>query len=157
MQENTDILFMFEAIAEAKKALASADVPIGAVIVQDGIIIGRGYNQTELLGDSTAHAELLAIKQAIKHSGYKHLLDSTIYVTLEPCAMCAGAIVLARIGRVVFGASDPKAGACKSLFSICSDERLNHRCEVVSGVLEKECATLLKDFFAELRNTKKKV
>ena len=139
------------ALSEAKKSLISADVPVGAIIVKDNKIISRAHNQIEQKGDSTAHAELLAIQKAIKKIGYKHLLDCTLYVTLEPCSMCAGAIVLARIPRVVYGATDPKTGACGSLYNIINDNRLNHRCEVISGVLEDECSKLLKDFFKKLR------
>lgn len=150
-----DEKYMYSALNEARKALKFNDVPIGAVIVQNGIIVGRGHNKTEQLSDPTAHAELLAIREAVANSGYKRLINSTIYVTLEPCAMCAGAIVLARIEKVVFGAFDPKAGACKSLYELCSDDRLNHRCEIISGMLELECSILLKEFFAELRKSKK--
>jgi len=149
--KNIEDFFMKFAILESKKSLKSGDVPVGAIIVKDNKIISRAHNQIEKKGDSTAHAELLAIQKAIKKLGYKHLLDCTLYVTLEPCAMCAGAIVLARIPRVVFGATDPKTGACGSLYNIVNDKRLNHRCEVISGVLEDECSKLLKDFFKKLR------
>ena len=151
MTKETDIKYMQEAITEAKKALENVDVPIGAVIVKDNEIVGRGFNQVEKLKDSIAHAEMLAIKDAIKNTGYKHLLDCTLYVTLEPCSMCSGAIVLARIPRLVFGADDPKAGASGTMYSITEDDRLNHRCEVTRGILREECSQLLKDFFAGLR------
>ncbi len=145
------IRFMKAALKEAKKCSEYEDVPVGAVVVHDSKIIGRGYNQVEKLKDSTAHAELIAIKKAIRKTGYKYLNGCTIYVTLEPCPMCAGAIVLARINTVVFGAGDPKAGSCGTLFNIIEDKRLNHRCEVVRDVMEKECAELLKEFFQKLR------
>lgn len=143
--------FMREALVEAKKALESGDVPIGAVVVRGGEIIGRGFNRVERDGDPLAHAELIAIADAVRNSDYKRLLGTEIFATLEPCAMCAGAIVLARIERVIFGAADPKAGACGSVLSIAQNDRLNHRCEVVSGVLQAECSQMLKDFFANLR------
>jgi tRNA(adenine34) deaminase len=144
-------LFMKAALNEAKKCSKYEDVPIGAVVVCDYKIIGRGYNQVEKLNDPTAHAESLAIKKAIKKINSKYLNDCTLYVTLEPCPMCAGAIVLARIKTVVFGASDAKAGSCGTLYNIIEDKRLNHRCEVVRGVIEEECSYLLKDFFQKLR------
>ncbi|MBI5326660.1 MAG: nucleoside deaminase [Ignavibacteriae bacterium] len=145
------IFFMKEALKEARKCSRYEDVPIGAVVVLDDEIIGRGYNQVEKLNDSTAHAEIIAIKKAVKHINYKHLINSTLYVTLEPCPMCSGSIVLSRINKVVFGTSDPKAGASGSLYNIIQDKRLNHRCEVITGVLEEECSQLLKDFFKKLR------
>ncbi|MFA6571096.1 MAG: tRNA adenosine(34) deaminase TadA [Bacteroidota bacterium] len=143
--------FMKEAIGQARLAAVNLDVPIGAVIVKEDKIIGRGYNQVELKKDSTAHAEILAIQSATAIAGYKHLLDATIYVTLEPCPMCAGAIVLARLKRIVFGAYDPKNGACGTLYSIPKDGRLNHQCEIRGGILDVECSDLLKNFFRELR------
>lgn len=142
------------ALEEAEKALESEDAPIGAVIVKGDNIIGSGYNQVEKNGDPSAHAEMIAIKEAVQNNGYKRLLDCDIYVTVEPCAMCAGAIVLARLRRIVFGAYDPKAGACGSLYNIPSDERLNHKCEIVPGVLQEECSQILKDFFKKIRNAK---
>ncbi len=142
---------MREALKQAEKALDSDDVPIGAVIVEGDQIIGRGYNQIEKTGDPTAHAEMLAIREAVSKTIYKHLLDSTIYVTLEPCIMCSGAIVLARIPTLVYGAVDPKTGASGSLYTITEDERLNHHCTVISGILPEECSILIKDFFRELR------
>ncbi len=143
--------YMYKAILEAEKAAGNDDVPVGAIIVRDGKIIGRGYNQVEKKGDSLAHAELIAIRQAIKKTGHKHLLDCTMYITLEPCSMCAGAIVLARIPRLVIGAKDPKTGACGSVMNIVQDDRLNHRCEITRGILETECSKLLKDFFRMIR------
>jgi tRNA(adenine34) deaminase len=148
--------FMHEALIEAEKARSIGEVPIGAVIVFKNKIIGRGHNQIEKLQDPTAHAEVFAIKEAAEFLKNRRLSETTLYVTLEPCAMCAGAIVLARIPRLVFGTSDPKAGACGTLYSITEDARLNHRCEVVRDVLKDECAGILKSFFAELRAFKKK-
>lgn len=149
-----DQFFMNLALKEAKKSLVFHDVPVGAVIVSDGRIIGRGYNKVEKKSSSLKHAELIAIEAAIKSLKYKHLLDCTLYVTLEPCPMCAGAAVLARIKRIVYGAEDPKSGACRSLFSITEDARLNHQIEIIPGVLKHECSQLLKDFFKELRSEK---
>lgn len=146
---------MKEALREARKALKFGDVPIGAAIVSDGKVIGRGYNQVEKKNDATAHAEIIAINSAIKKIRHKHLLDCTIYVTLEPCAMCSGAIVLARIPNLVYGAEDPKAGACGSLYSITDDKRLNHRCHITKGILGEECSDLIKKFFQELRSGKR--
>jgi tRNA(adenine34) deaminase len=145
---------MREALREAGEAGRRGEVPIGAVVVCDGQIVGRGGNAIEALQDPTAHAEMLAIRQAAEAIGSRHLLETTLYATLEPCAMCAGAIVLARVPRLVFGATDPKAGACGSLRDVVQDCRLNHRCQVRGGVLEGECATLLRDFFAALRAAK---
>jgi len=140
------------AIAEAKRALGHDDVPVGAVILGgDGSILGRGHNERELLQDPSAHAEMLAIREAAAAVGSWRLLDTTLYVTLEPCAMCAGAIVLARIPTVVFAAPDPKAGAAGSVLDVLAEPALNHRPEVVAGVREAECAQLLRDFFASRR------
>ena len=149
--EALDRHFMQIAIDEARKALRSADVPVGAVVVRDGRVIGRGHNQREQLEDPTAHAEMIAITAAAAAVGHWRLENCTLYVTLEPCAMCAGAIVLARIPRIVFGAWDEKAGACGSLFTITNDPRLNHRAESVGGVMAAPCAELLRDFFRERR------
>ena len=140
------------AIEEAQRALSHDDVPVGAVILgPDGEIVGRGHNERELLQDPSAHAEMLAIRAAAARVGSWRLLDTTLYVTLEPCAMCAGAIVLARIPTVVFGTADPKAGAAGSVLDILAEPRLNHRPTVVGGVLQPECARLLLDFFAARR------
>ena len=140
------------AIAEAKRALGHDDVPVGAVILgADGSILGRGHNERELLQDPSAHAEMLAIREAAAAVGSWRLLDTTLYVTLEPCAMCAGAIVLARIPIVVYGTADPKAGAAGSVLDILAEPRLNHRPTVVGSVLQPECAALLADFFAARR------
>ncbi|MFA5635568.1 MAG: tRNA adenosine(34) deaminase TadA [Anaerovoracaceae bacterium] len=147
--------FMNEALKEAKKAFAIGEVPIGAVIECKGEIIGRGHNLTETRKDPTAHAEIIAIRQAAEALGGWRLLESTLYVTTEPCAMCAGASVLARIERIYIGTMDPKAGACGSLMNIPRDERLNHNAEIYTGVLEQECRQLMKDFFRDLRQKKK--
>ncbi len=150
----SDEYYIKEAIKQARKCSSSEDVPVGAVIVRQRQIIARGYNQVEKKNNATLHAEMIAIERAIKKVGYKHLLDCDIYVTLEPCPMCCGAIVLARLRRLVFGAFDPKTGAAASLYNIASDERLNHRLEVLGGVCEKECSLMLKDFFKKLRERK---
>ena len=139
------------AIAEAKRALAHDDVPIGAVVVRDGDVIGAGRNKRELQQDPTAHAEAIALREAARTLGSWRVLDATLYVTLEPCAMCAGAIVLARVPRVVYGCTDPKAGAAGSVLDVLSEPRLNHRPEVTGGVLAAECAALLTEFFAARR------
>lgn len=139
------------ALAEARLAPAHGDVPIGAVVVLDGRIVGRGHNERELRQDPTAHAEVLALREAAATTGSWRLTDATLYVTLEPCPMCAGALVNARIGRVVFGAADLKAGACGSLYHLGSDPRLNHEFPVRAGVLGEACADLLTEFFAERR------
>lgn len=142
---------MMAAIREARASAAADEVPVGCVIVHDGLVIGRGHNQTETLQDATAHAEILAIGAASNALESWRLLDCTMYVTLEPCAMCAGAIVLSRIGRLVYGAADPKAGACGSVLDVTGEQRLNHRVTVESGVLGDECGALLKEFFAAKR------
>lgn len=149
--EELDRRFMLQALAQAEKALPAEDVPVGALVVQGRRVIGRGYNQREALADPTAHAEMIALSAAAADAGRWRLDDCTLYVTLEPCAMCAGALVLARVRRLVFGAYDPKAGACGSLYQITSDPRLNHRLETVGGVLADECAALLKQFFQNRR------
>lgn len=151
MQTKDDNYYMREAIKLASKAEKNGDVPVGALLVLDGKIIARGYNRIEKDGLPTRHAEIIVIEKSVRRLGYKHLLDSTLYVTLEPCSMCSGAIVLARIKRLVFGAYDPKTGASGSLYSITNDNRLNHRLEVSGGVMEQECAFLLKNFFKSLR------
>jgi tRNA(adenine34) deaminase len=147
-----DERWMEFALKEAEQAYKRKEVPIGAVIVHENRIIGRGYNQTETLQDPTAHAEMIAITAAATQLTSWRLENCTLYATLEPCAMCAGAIVLARIERVVFGSHDPKAGACGTLFNIVQDDRLNHRVEMVNGVLSERCSALLKDFFAKVRS-----
>ena len=151
-----DERFMREALNEARRARDADEVPIGAVVVRDERIIGRGHNQRALLRDPTAHAEMLALTAAATYVNSWRLDGCTLYVTLEPCAMCAGAIVLARIERLVFGTLDPKAGACTSLYRIPTDERLNHRVELGEPVLAGECAALLQEFFAKQRALGKK-
>jgi tRNA(adenine34) deaminase len=146
-----DIYFMIIALEEAKKAFEKAEAPIGAIVVKDNEIISRGHNLRESLQDPTAHAELLAIRDAAAKLGRWRLTDCTVYVTLEPCAMCAGAMVLARIKRLVYGASDPKAGAVGSLMNVLLLEKLNHQVDVESGILEKECGGILSDFFLSRR------
>ena len=143
--------FMRLALREAERALEHEDVPVGAVIVRDGEVAGIGHNERELRQDPTAHAELLAIREAARALGSWRLLDCVLYVTLEPCAMCAGAIVLARLPRVIFGASDPKAGAAGSVLDVLGEPRLNHRPEVAAGLLADESAALLQDFFGSRR------
>lgn len=145
---------MRQALTEAERAAAQGEVPVGALLVRDDRIIGRGYNAIEQLQDPTAHAEMMAIRQGAASTGSRRLLEATLYVTLEPCAMCAGAIVLARLPRLVFGAFDPKSGACGSLRNLVDDGRLNHRCQLQGGVLEEECADLLRCFFAALRSVR---
>ncbi|HHY69414.1 MAG TPA: tRNA adenosine(34) deaminase TadA [Bacillota bacterium] len=142
------------AIEEAYKAYSLGEVPVGAVIVKEGKVIGRGHNRKETSGDPTAHAEMIAIREAAKHVGGWRILESTMYVTLEPCPMCAGAIVMARIPRLVAGVKDPRTGACGSLWNIVDDHRLNHRVEVTFGIMEDECRNLLEMFFRELREEK---
>lgn len=144
------------AIGEAHLALDGGDVPVGAVIAHNGIVIGRGHNQREKLNDPTAHAEMIALTAASAYLESWRLDGCTLYVTLEPCTMCAGAIILARLPKLVFGTPDPKAGACGSLYDVANDERLNHRVDVTSGVLKDECAELLVDFFARQRAMGKK-
>jgi tRNA(adenine34) deaminase len=148
-----DERWMESAIREAEQAYRRKEVPIGAVIVHEEKIIGRGYNQIETLQDPTAHAEIIAITAASSSLGSRRLENCVMYVTLEPCTMCAGAIVLARISRLVYGAPDPKAGSCGSLYHICADARLNHQVETVQGILEARCSALLKEFFKEVRST----
>ncbi|MHC4622640.1 MAG: tRNA adenosine(34) deaminase TadA [Planctomycetota bacterium] len=146
-----DERYMGAAIEAARIAEDNGDVPIGAVIVYQGRIIARAYNQREQLADPTAHAEIVALTQAAEFVGSWRLEGCTMYVTLEPCCMCAGGLVLSRMDRLVYGCDDPKAGACKSLYNIVQDERLNHRLEVTSGVLGEECAELLQKFFEKRR------
>ena len=143
--------FMGLALREARRALQHDDVPIGAVVVHDGEIIGAGHNERELRQDPTAHAEVLALREAARAVGSWRVLDSVLYVTLEPCAMCAGAIVLGRVARVVYGTADPKAGAAGSVIDVLSEPRFNHRPVVEGGLLRDECAALLVSFFAARR------
>jgi tRNA(adenine34) deaminase len=150
--------WMLEAIAQARAAAALGEVPIGCVIVHDPTqaIVGRGHNRRETDRDPTAHAEIIALREAGHTIGHWRLLDCTMYVTLEPCPMCAGALVNARIPRLVYGCDDPKAGAVRTLFQICEDARLNHRVEVQGGIMSDECAALLQDFFKAQRALGKK-
>jgi tRNA(adenine34) deaminase len=140
------------ALQEAEKAFEQDEVPVGALVVHKGKIIGKGYNQMELLQDPTAHAEMIALTAAANHLHSRRLEDCTLYVTLEPCPMCAGAIVLARIPTLVFGAYDPKAGACGTLMNVVEDKRLNHNPHVVAGVCDRESEELLKGFFGRVRS-----
>jgi tRNA(adenine34) deaminase len=146
-----DDYFMRLALREAEQALEHDDVPIGAVVVRDGEVVAMGHNERELRQDPTAHAEAIVLREAARVLGSWRVLDAVIYVTLEPCAMCAGAIVLARVPRVVYGASDPKAGACGSVLDVFGESRLNHRPEVAGGLLEWECGELLSGFFTSRR------
>ena len=153
---NQDEYWMREAFKEAEKALKKKEVPVGAVVVYEKRIIGRGHNQTETLKDATAHAEILAIGAASNFLNSWRLTGASIYVTVEPCIMCAGAIVLSRLDRLVFGARDPKAGACGSLYNLPQDIRLNHQVEILSGILEQDCKSLMKAFFEKLRKENEK-
>jgi tRNA(adenine34) deaminase len=144
---------MSEAIAEARKAESRGEVPVGAVVEKDGVIIGRGHNLTETLKDPTAHAEMIAIRNAAEELGGWRLPGCNLYVTCEPCAMCAGAIVLARVDKVYIGTMDPKSGACGSVFNIIQERRLNHYAEIKTGIMQQECERMMKDFF-KARRTK---
>lgn len=155
MTEKTHEKYMRAAIAEAHQAEILGEVPIGAVVVHDGQIIGRGHNMREKFQDVTYHAEILAIMEACTNLGSWRLEDCDLYVTLEPCIMCSGAIVNARIKNVYYGAKDPKAGAVDSLYHLLSDQRLNHQVNVESGLLGAECSQMLKDFFRSIRKKKK--
>ncbi|MEH7119689.1 tRNA adenosine(34) deaminase TadA [Neobacillus vireti] len=150
-----DEYFMMEAIKEAKKAEEMNEVPIGAILVMKGEIVSRSHNLRELEQNAIAHAELLAIDQACRETGSWRLEDATLYVTLEPCPMCAGAIILSRVKRVVYGADDPKGGCAGTLMNLLQDNRFNHQCELTKGVLEKECGQLLSAFFRRIRERKK--
>jgi tRNA(adenine34) deaminase len=146
-----DEYFMHLALREAERALEHGDVPIGAVVVHHGDVIGTGHNERELRQDPTAHAEAIALREAARALGSWRVLESALYVTLEPCAMCAGAIVLARVPRVIYGCADPKAGAAGSVLDVLAQPRLNHRPQVTGGVLAGPCAALLTEFFAARR------
>jgi len=150
-KENPHYKYMRQALNLAKTAYNDNEVPVGALIVKDNQIVGKGFNQTEMLKDPTAHAEMIAISSACATLDSKYLTDCTLYVTLEPCPMCAGAIVWSKITRVVFGAMDPKAGSCGTLFNIASNKKLNSSAGVIHGIMEKECSDLLKKFFKERR------
>lgn len=144
--------FMAEALKLAEEAFRKREVPVGALVVKGTRIIGKGYNQTELLRDPTAHAEMVAISSACATIENKYLTDCTLYVTLEPCSMCAGAIVLAKLSKVVFGAMDEKAGACGTLLQVAGNRKLNHKPEIIQGILEADSRQLLQDFFKERRD-----
>ncbi len=146
-----DEYFMRIALREAARALEHDEVPIGAVLVRDGELVAAAHNERELRQDPTAHAEIVVLREAARLAGSWRLLDSVLYVTLEPCAMCAGAIVLARVARVLYGARDPKAGACGSVLDVLGEPRLNHRPDVAGGLLARECGELLSEFFASRR------
>lgn len=150
------VKYMREALTEARKAEKIGEVPIGAVIVKDDEIIARAYNLREAVQCTHAHAEMLAIEQANKVLGSWRLEDCTLYVTLEPCAMCAGAITLSRLPKVVYGASDPKGGCCGTIYNLLQEPRFNHQSEIISGILAKECGELLSNFFKKLRTENKK-
>ena len=151
--EPGDEEFMTEALSEARRAAGLGEVPVGAIVVREGAIVGRGHNRREIDDDPLAHAELQAIAEAARAAGGWRLDGCTMYVTLEPCAMCAGALVNSRVDRLVFGADDPKAGFCGSLGDLVRDRRLNHRLSVTSGVLAGECGELLREFFSALRQS----
>ncbi|MDZ7693738.1 MAG: tRNA adenosine(34) deaminase TadA [Balneolaceae bacterium] len=144
--------YMMQAFKLAEQAYDEDEIPVGAIIVKDNRIVGKGYNQTERLKDATAHAEMLAISAACSTLQNKYLPDCTLYVTLEPCPMCTGALVWSKIKRVVFGAPDAKAGACGSLFNLSNSDRLNHQAEIIQGIMEEDCKWILKQFFEEKRS-----
>ena len=149
----SDATYMGEALALARQAAAAGEVPVGAVVVKDGAVIGRGHNHPVAAHDPTAHAEVVAMRDAAARLGNYRLVDCTLYVTLEPCAMCAGAIMHARLGRVVYGAADPKAGACGSVVNLFAESRLNHHATVAGGMMAEEAGKLLQEFFSMRRRT----
>lgn len=151
---NTHERFMREALKEARKAYEKGETPIGAIIVHEGKIVSRGHNIKELKQDATLHAEIIAMKKAFRKLGTWRLNDCDIYVTLEPCTMCAGALIQGRIGRLFIGTPDPKAGAVGSVIDVLKIDKFNHKVEVIYGILEEECSSILKDFFRELRAKK---
>jgi tRNA(adenine34) deaminase len=155
VESSSDSRFIEQALAEAAIAAEFGEVPIGAVVVKDGVVVGRGHNLRETSNDPTTHAEMLAIREAAARTGHWRLLDCTLYVTLEPCVMCMGAIILARIPRLVYGCRDPRVGAAGSIYDFSRDERFNHRVAVTEGVLAEACSALLSGFFQELRMKKK--
>lgn len=152
---NKDSFYMNQALKEAKKAFDSDEVPVGAVIVYKGSIIAKAHNQIETLKDPTAHAEMIAITQAANYLQNERLIGCSLYATIEPCSMCAGAMVLARIDRLIYGAGDPKTGACGSVEDVINNRKLNHRVKVKKGVLEEETGSLIKEFFKVKRSGKK--
>ncbi|MFA5164190.1 MAG: tRNA adenosine(34) deaminase TadA [Candidatus Omnitrophota bacterium] len=151
-----DEIYMSEALKQACDAFEKDEVPVGAVIVHEGRIIARAHNQIKMLKDPTAHAEMIAITQAAAHLGSERLLDCSVYATIEPCSMCAGALVLARVKHIYYGAKDPKTGACGSVFDIADSKKLNHRIKVTGGVLAQECGSLVTEFFKRKRKSAKK-
>jgi len=153
-QREVDLSFMQAALAEARSAFAIGEIPIGSVVVYEGRVIGKGHNLRECDNDPTAHAEIVAIREAARALDSWRLTGCTLYVTIEPCPMCAGALVMARVDRLVYGAPDPKAGAVDSLFDLVRDPRLNHRVDVTAGVLREDCADLMQAFFRQLRARK---
>ena len=152
--DKPDEYYMRMALARARRAEELDEVPVGAVVVRDGRVIASGYNLRESRQDATLHAEMIAIRRACRKLGSFRLEDCTLYVTLEPCPMCAGAVVNARIPRLVYGASDPKAGCCETLYALCTDPRFNHRAEVRGGVLAEECGEILRSYFRKKRKKK---
>ena len=148
---NSDVRYMDFALAEAKKAEAAGEVPIGAIVVSSDIVIGRGFNQPISSRDPTAHAEMIALREAARYQQNYRLTAATMYCTVEPCMMCAGAMVHSRITRLVIGTMDPKAGSAGSIYNVLTDPRLNHRVDVITGIREDECAALLREFFAKRR------
>jgi tRNA(adenine34) deaminase len=146
-----DAAFMAEALRLARAAAARGDVPVGALVVEDGVVTGVGFNTREAEADPTGHAEVVALREACRRAGRWRVDGATLYVTLEPCPMCAGALVNARVGRLVYGAADPKAGAARTLYTLCDDPRLNHRMEVCGGVLADACGRVLSEFFRAAR------
>lgn len=151
-----DRIYMSEALKQAREAFEADEVPVGAVIVHNGRIIARAHNQIEMLKDPTAHAEMIAITEAAAYLKSERLLDCSIYATIEPCSMCAGALVLARVKKIIYGAKDPKTGACGSVFKIANSKKLNHRIKITGGVLAKDCGSLLTEFFKKQRKLGKK-
>ncbi|HNV88080.1 MAG TPA: tRNA adenosine(34) deaminase TadA [Methylotenera sp.] len=151
---HTDQSYMQLALKLAQAAAQAGEVPVGAIVVKDAVVIGRGSNAPIGLHDPTAHAEIVAMREAAKHLGNYRLVDCTLYVTLEPCAMCCGAIQHARIAKLVYGASDPKTGACGSVINIMAEPKLNHHTEVIDGILAQECGAVLTDFFRQRRLNK---
>jgi len=147
-----DNFFMRQALAQAQQAFRHDEVPVGAVVVLDNRVIGRGYNLTRRLQDASAHAEFLAMRQAAGWLGHWYFDKCTVYVTVEPCVMCTGAMILGRMARLVYGAAEPKFGACGSICNLVEEQRFNHRIQITRGVLEEECAALMKEFFGGLRD-----
>jgi len=149
-----DEIYMSEALKQAHEAFEQDEVPVGAVIIHNGRVIARAHNQIELLKDPTAHAEMIAITQAAAYLKSERLLGCSMYATIEPCSMCAGALVLARVKRIYYGAKDPKTGACGSVFDIVNSKKLNHRIKTTGGILAEDCGSLLTEFFKKKRNKK---